>query len=134
MSSARLYRVSNVLLVLFAAAHSLGFRQVDPKWNVDATIAAMKTTFQVQGQTRSYWDFFTGFGFFATALVLFCAILSWQFAKLPAEVLKQLSLARWALAACFVALTTLTWFCVAPVPAIFSAVITLVLILAARST
>ena len=71
MSSARMYRVASVLLVLFAAAHSFGFRQVDPTWNADTTIAAMKTTFQVQGQTRSYWDFFSGFGFFVTGSCFF---------------------------------------------------------------
>jgi hypothetical protein len=100
MSPARMYRVASVLLVLFAAAHSFGFRRVNPTWNADATVAAMKTTFQVQGQTRSYWDFFSGFGFFATGLLLFCAILAWVY--------------------------------VAPVPAIFSAATTLVLVLAAR--
>jgi Kef-type K+ transport system membrane component KefB len=45
MSSARLYRVASVVLLLFAAGHSFGFRKVDPRWNADATVAAMKTTF-----------------------------------------------------------------------------------------
>lgn len=132
MSPSRMYLVAAVLLVLFAAAHTYGFRQVGPTWNADATVAAMKTTFQVQGQTRSYWGFFTGFGFFSTVTVLFCAVLAWQLSALPAEVLVRLTLVRWALAGCFVALTGLTWIYIAPVPAIFSAVITIVLALAAR--
>jgi hypothetical protein len=66
MSSARLYRVASVLLVLYAAAHQFGFRQVDPRWNADATVTAMKTTFQVQGQRRSYWVSLLGMRISAT--------------------------------------------------------------------
>src|ERR1017187_6643782 len=79
MSSARMYRVASVLLVLFAAAHSFGFRQVDPTWNADTTIAAMKTTFQVQGQTRSYWDFRSE----CAARALRCRTFVWLSASRP---------------------------------------------------
>jgi hypothetical protein len=83
MSSARYYRVASVLLLLFAVAHSLGFRQVDPTWNADGTVTAMKATFQAQGQTRSYWDFFSGLGFFCTVLEIFCAILAGSLVRYP---------------------------------------------------
>jgi hypothetical protein len=132
MSSARLYRVASVLLVLFAVAHSFGFRQVDPRWNADATVAAMKLTFQVQGQTRSYWDFFSGFGFFCTGLLLFSAILAWELGALPTDVLYRLKRVRWAFAACFVALTIVTWRYIFPAPTTFTALVALVLVLAAR--
>src|SRR5579863_592251 len=130
MSSRLLYRVASVVLVIFASAHQLGFRSVDPRWNAEATVAAMKTTFQVQGQTRSYWDFFSAFGFFSTAFLLFSAILAWQLAALPADMLRRLKPVRWAFAACFVALTIITWQYVAPAPAAFSALTALVLVLA----
>src|SRR5712691_5983974 len=42
MSPALLYRIASVLLVLFAAGHTLGFRRVDPRWGIDATIGALK--------------------------------------------------------------------------------------------
>ena len=131
MSPALLYRAASALLLLYAAGHQLGFRRVDPKWNAEATVAAMKTTFQVQGQTRSYWDFFSGFGFFCTGLLLFAAILAWQLGALPAEVLQTLTLVRWAFAACFVVLTILTWRYFFPAPTIFSALVALTLVLAA---
>jgi hypothetical protein len=118
--------------MLFAVGHSLGFRKVDPQWNADATVAAMKTTFVVQGQTRSYWDFFTGFGFFSAGLVLFAAILAWQLSTLPGEMLNRLTLLRWAFAGCFAALTAITWVYIFPVPTVFSAVVTVVLLLAAK--
>ena len=131
MSPALLYRAASALLLLYAAGHQLGFRRVDPKWNAEATVAAMKTTFQVQGQTRSYWDFFSGFGFFCTGLLLFAAILAWQLGALPAEVLRTLTLVRWAFAACFVVLTILTWRYFFPAPTGFSAAVALTLVLAA---
>ena len=131
MSSALLYRAASVLLVLYAAGHQLGFRRVDPTWNADATVAAMKTTFEVQGQTRSYWEFFSGFGFFVTGLLLFAAIMAWQLGALPDDVLQRLNLVRWAFAACFVTLTILTWRYFFPAPTVFSALVALALVLAA---
>jgi hypothetical protein len=117
--------------VLFAAGHSMGFRKVDPRWNADATVTAMKTTFLVQGQTRSYWDFFTGFGFFCSGLILFCAVLAWQLSSLPADVLGRLKVLRWAFAAWFGALTILTWVYIFPVPTVFTALVGITLAFAA---
>lgn len=131
MSPRLLYRVASGVLVLYVVAHQLGFRQVDPRWNADATVTAMKATFQVQGQTRSYWDFFSGFGFFCGVLLLFCAILAWQLGSLPARLLYGLKLLRWAFAACFVVLTLVTWRYIFAAPTAFTAVVALVLLLAA---
>src|SRR5579862_2979872 len=39
MKSSMLYRVAAVLLLLFAIGHTLGFRQSDPAWGVDALYA-----------------------------------------------------------------------------------------------
>jgi hypothetical protein len=132
MSATRMYRVASVLLVLYAAAHQFGFRQVDPRWNADGTVMAMKMVFDVQGQSRSYWDFFSAFGFFATSFLLFAALLAWQLAAAPAAVRNELKMMRWAFAACFVVLTIITWLYVFPLPAIFSGATALVLVLAAR--
>jgi len=72
-----LYRVSAVVLLLFAAGHQFGFRQVDPQWKADTTVAAMRDVrFPVQGFQRTYWEFFSGFGFFVTTLLLVVAALS----------------------------------------------------------
>jgi hypothetical protein len=71
MNPSVLYRIASVLLVLFGVGHQLGFRRVDPGWGMNAAIGTLKTTrFQVQGMTRTYWDFFSGLGFFVTALLL----------------------------------------------------------------
>src|SRR5262245_36409239 len=96
------YRISSMLLVVFALGHQLGFRSVDPRWGVDSVIGGLKTTrFQVQGMTRTYWDFFSGFGFFVTVLLCFAAILTWQLGGISKETLRTLTVVSWALALCF---------------------------------
>jgi len=113
-----LYRIASVLLLLFAAAHTFGFRQVDPTWGVDSLIVSMRTIhFDVQGFSLSYWDFYTGFGLFVTVFLLFAAFLAWQLGGLPAQALAGMPGVAWAFALCFVAVTVLSWryFFIAPI-------------------
>ncbi len=132
MTVSLLYHVAAILLVLYAAGHTMGFRRVDPRWGIDAFVAGLRTTrFDVQGRRHSYWDFYVGFGLFVTVLLAFAAVLAWQLGGLPAATLATLPLITWGLAACFVAATVVTWryFFVAPI--VFSVIITLCLLAAA---
>ena len=46
------YRIAAVLLLLFTVGHTLGFRQSDRKWEVDALLGSMRSIhFDVQGST-----------------------------------------------------------------------------------
>jgi hypothetical protein len=57
MKASMFYRIAAVLLLLFAVGHTLGFRQSDPKWGVDALLGSMRSIhFDVQGFNRTYWD------------------------------------------------------------------------------
>lgn len=132
MKSSTLYRIAAVLLVVFAAAHQFGFRSVDPSWNAADVVRGMQTTrFAVQGFTRSYWDFFSGFGFFVTIFLLFSAVLSWEIGRQPAEVLRAMTRTRWTFAACYVVITVMTWAFFFVAPGVFATAITLCLILGA---
>ena len=132
MKASLLFRVASVLLILFAGGHTLGFRRVDPRWGIDSLIAQLRSThFAVQGFSRSYWDFFTGFGLFVTILLLFAAVVSWQIGGLPREVLSTMPLITWSLAICFLLVTALSYRYFFIVPVIFSGVIAVCLILAA---
>lgn len=132
MSSAILYRISAVLLVLFAGGHTIGFRRVDSRWGIDSVVSGMRTIrFDVQGMSRSYWGFYVGFGLFVTVLLLFAAVLAWQLGRLPVEVLHAMPLLTWGFALSFVAVSYLSWRYFFPAPVIFSAVIALCLIVAA---
>ena len=126
------YRVAAVLLLLIAVTHTLGFRDSDPKWGVDAIRDSMRSVhFQVQGFNRTYWDFFLAAGFSVGVFYLFAAILAWQLAGLPAETLMRLRGTAWAFALCFAAITVVTWTYLFIGPIIFTMAITLCLISAA---
>src|ERR1700747_3204418 len=127
-----LYRISSVLLLLFAAGHTFGFRQNNPEWRADAVLGLMRSVcFNAQGFTRSYWDFFSAFGLFFSVFLLFAAVLAWLLAGLPAETLARVRGIAWALAICFVAITALNWRYAFTIPIVFSAVITVCLVAAA---
>ena len=126
------YRVAAVLLLLFAAGHTLGFRQSDPAWGVDALLAGMRSIhFDVQGFSRSYWDLFQAAGFTVGVFYLFAAILAWQLGGLPAATLALMRPTAWAFALCFAAITVVSWKYLFILPIAFSVVITLCLTAAA---
>lgn len=132
MKASLFYRIAFVLLILFAVGHTLGFRRVDPRWGVDSLIQQLRSThFDAQGFNRSYWDFFTGFGFFVTILLLFAAIVSWQLGSLPKESLSTMSLITWGLAICFVVVTFLSCQYFFMVPVVFSGATAVCLLLGA---
>ena len=123
MKASLLFRIASVLLVLFALGHTLGFRRIDPRWGVDSLINQLRSThFNVQGFSRTYWDFFTGFGLFVTILLLFAALVSWQIGGLPKESLSAMSLITWGLAICFALVTLLSYQYFFIVPVIFTEV------------
>lgn len=132
MSVSLLYRVSSGLLVLFAFGHTIGFRRVDPSWNADGVVSGMRSvTFDVQGMNRSYWDFFTGFGFFVSAFLVFAAILAGQLGSMSRESLAAIRLVRWSFAVCFVLIAVFTWKYFFIAPGVFSTLIALALVGAA---
>ena len=127
------YRISSALLLLFAAAHTLGFRQSDPAWGVDALLGSMRSIhFDVQGSSRTYWDLFVAAGFSVGVFYLFAAVLAWQLGGLPPETLAGMRVTAWALALCFAAITVVSWRYLFIVPTVFSLVITVCLTVAAR--
>jgi hypothetical protein len=96
MKPSLLYRIASILLILFAVGHTLGFRQVDPKWGVDSLIQSMRSVhFNANGSERTYWDFFVGFGLFVTALMVLASVIAWQLGSLPAATLASMRLSAW---------------------------------------
>jgi hypothetical protein len=126
------YRIAAVLLLLFAVGHTLGFRQSDPQWGVDALLGSMRSIhFDVQGFNRTYWDLFVASGFSIGVFYLFAAILAWQLGGLPAATLALMRGTAWAFALCFAAITVVSWRYLFIIPIAFSIVITLCLTTAA---
>ena len=135
MKASVFYRIAAVLLLLFATGHTLGFRQSDPKWGVDALVGSMRSLhFDVQGFNRTYWDLFVAAGFSIGVFYLFAAILAWQLGSLPAAALAHMRGTAWAFALCFAAITVVSWTYLFILPIVFSLVITLCLTAAAWLT
>jgi hypothetical protein len=132
MKASIFYRIAAVLLVLFATGHTLGFRQADPRWGVDALLGSMRSIhFDIEGFNRTYWDFFVAAGFSVGVFYLFAAILAWQLGALPPAALALIPGIRWAFAVCFAAITVLSWRYLFILPIAFSTVITACLTAAA---
>ena len=132
MKASIFYRIAAILLLLFAIGHTVGFRQSDPKWGLDAMLGSMRSTrFDMHGFKRTYWDFFVGAGFSVGVFYLFGAILAWQLGGLPATTLALMRGTVWAFALCFAAIMFLSWRYLFIIPIAFSTLITLCLTTAA---
>jgi hypothetical protein len=132
MKASTLYRIAAVLLVLFAAGHTIGFSQSDPKWGVDALLSSMRSIhFDMQGFDRTYWDLFVAAGFGVGVSYLFAAILAWQLGGLPTATLALMRGTTWAFALCFAAIAVVSLRYLFIIPIVFSVVITLCLTAAA---
>jgi hypothetical protein len=126
------YRIAAVLLLLFAAAHTLGFRQSDPSWGVDALLSSMRSIhFDMMGFNRTYWDLFVAAGFSVGVLYLFAALLAWQLGSLPAETLAVMRITVWSFALSFAAITVVSWAYLFIIPIVMSLLVTLCLTAAA---
>lgn len=133
MKPAIFYRIASVLLLLFAALHTFGFRQVDPGWGVDSLIHLMRSIhFDLMGSSRTYWDLFVGFGFLFSVFLVFTAVLAWQMGGLPYQALASMRGIAWALVICFVAVTIVCLRFAFIVPTVFSVLILFCLSAAAR--
>lgn len=129
MTTRVIYRIAAVLILLFDLGHTVGYPWSDPSWGVDLG-AIQSSHFKVVGFTRTYWDFYVGFGLFVSVFLLLAAIFVWQLSSVPAETRRLMRTSSWALSVCFAAVTVLSWMYFFTIPIIFSGVITLCLIAA----
>ena len=132
MKASLLYRIAAVLLMLFAAGHTLGFSQSDPAWGIDTLLGSMRSIhFDAMGFQRTYWDFFVAAGYSVGVFYVFAAVLAWQLGGLPADTLGAMRLTAWAFALAFAAIMVLSWVYLFTIPIVFSTLITICLTLAA---
>jgi hypothetical protein len=82
MSAALWLRVAAGLAALYAAGHTLGHPWTAPHdlMAQGVTVAMQGVHFDAAGNSRSYWDFYQGFGFAISVLLALQAVLLWQLA------------------------------------------------------
>ncbi len=124
-------RISAVISLLFAAGHTLGGRTSWSPAGETETLRAMREFHMtVFGVSRSYHDFYVGFGYSLTVFMVLQAVLLWLLAGLAKTHPDRV---RPFIAAMFVASifgVVITWKFIFPIPAAFSLVLTAVLGLA----
>lgn len=125
-----IYRIAAVLILLFDLGHSIGYPWSDPAWGVDLT-AMRSTHFDVLGMSRTYWDFYRGFGLFVSVFMLLSAVLAWQLGNLSADAFRSMRATAWLFAACFGAITALSLAYFFVIPIAFAVAIAICLTVAA---
>jgi len=129
MKTSTLLRIAAVITFLLFAGHTSGIPWTPGEAPADAAvIEAMKSDhFQVLGVSRTYWDFYFGWGLMISVLFLLLAILLWQLgglAKTDAPRLRPI-IAMFLLA--FIANAVLGWIYFFAIPAVMSILIAICL-------
>lgn len=101
MKPATWFRITFVVLLLFAAGHTFGFLTFRPATvEGQAVWAAMNSVhFAAKHGTYSYGGFYVGFGLFISAFYLFEAWLIWFLARMAERGLAETRTIAWGLCA-----------------------------------
>jgi len=125
MKATLLYRIASVLLILFAAGHTIGFLKFKPPTPEAAAVwdAMNNVHFQVGRASFSYGGFYIGFGLFATAYLLFSAFLAWHLGGLAATNRPAIGALGWAFFMLQLASLALSWSYFFLPPVVLSALV-----------
>ena len=131
MRTTLLLRIAAVISLVFTAGHTLGGRQQWSPMGENEVLKAMtEVRFDAMGANRSYLDFFMGFGWSISVLMLLQAVLLWQFASVartePARVRPMIA----AFGLATLAGGVIAWRFIFPIPALFSGALFIVLLAA----
>jgi hypothetical protein len=126
------FRISAVILVLFAAGHTFGFLSFRPptEQGMGVREAMNNVHFEVSGKIFSYGGFYRGFGLSATVGMLFEAFVCWFLGGLARRSPREVRAIGWALVVQQIAgmVLSLLYFGIPPI--LFSAVLTICIIAA----
>lgn len=131
MTTTLLLRIASVISLLFTAGHTLGGLKKWSPMGENEVLKAMTTVrFEAMGVNRSYLDFFMGFGWSISVAMLLQTLLLWQMASLAKTDAARVRpmIATFALAT--LVSGVIAWRFIFPVPALFSAVLLIVLVAA----
>jgi hypothetical protein len=131
MTATLLLRISAAISLLFAIGHSLGgMKTWSPMGDNDVLKSMANVQFDVMGVSRSYLDFFMGFGWSISVALVLQSVLLWQLASLAQSDAARTRPMIAAFAVATLASGVIAWRFIFPVPALFSAVLLMVLVAA----
>lgn len=122
MSATLLYRIAAVLLILFAAGHTVGFLKFKPPTAEGVAVRdAMDTVqFSVGSGKSTYGDFYRGFGLFCTVYLLFTSFLAWHLGGMARTNPQSIATLSWVFFALQLASIALAWKYFFAPPIVFS--------------
>jgi hypothetical protein len=101
MKAATWFRITSVVILLFAAGHTFGFLTFRPATAEGQAVWAAMTSvhFAAKHGTYSYGGFYVGFGLFVSASYLFEAWLAWFLGSMAERGLREARTIAWGLCA-----------------------------------
>ena len=115
-------RISSVIALLFAAGHTLGGLKYWSPMGENPVLKAMRETrFETMGVSRSYLDFYMGFGYSLAVAQLMLAVLLWQLASVARTNALSVRPIIAVIASATLVSGVIAWHFIFPVPALFSA-------------
>jgi len=124
-------RIASVISLIFTLGHTAGgLRKWSPMGDNEVLKAMTTVRFDASGANRSYLDFFMGFGWSISVLMLMQTALLWHMASLartdPAGMRPMIAV----IALATIASGVIAWRFIFPVPALFSAALVIALVAA----
>jgi hypothetical protein len=124
-------RAASIISFVFAAGHVAGgFKKWSPMGTNDVLQSMTTVRFETMGVSRSYLDFFMGFGWSIGVAMLLQAVLLWQLGSLATNNGTLIRPMIGALALASFATGIIAWRFIFPIPALFSGALFIALALA----
>jgi hypothetical protein len=124
-------RVSSIVSLLFAAGHTLGGRTAWSPVGETDVLSAMRThQYTVEGVSRSYLDFYLGFGYSLSVFLLLQAVILWQLCAIAKSNPALVRPIVGSFAVASIVGGIITWMFIFPLPALFSAALSACLVIA----
>jgi hypothetical protein len=127
-----LLRIAAVATLLYCAGHTIGMPWTPATGAQEAAVIdAMKSVrFDVMGSSRTYWDFYFGFGLAISGYLAVQAVVLWQLGALARDDADRIRPMIAAFGLAFLVNTIIVWAFFFVVPLILAIVITVCLALA----
>ena len=131
MKTTLLLRIASAVSLLFAIGHTFGGTKRWSPMGENTVLEAMTAVrFDTMGANRSYLDLYMGFGWSLSIALLLQSTLLWQLASLARSDASQVKPIIATFAAATLASGVIAWFFIFPVPALFSLVLLIILVIA----
>jgi hypothetical protein len=129
-----LLRIASIVSLVLAAGHTFGGMGSWSPPGETAVLEAMKSfRFDAAGASRTYWDFYIGFGFSISVYLFAQAVLLWQLATLAKRDVVQVRAIVAVFLLSVIAIAVLSWKYFFVIPLILSIAIAVCLALALAS-